>query len=106
LNSVIANAIEAMPTTGILTLRASLDETRQWLSLTIDDTGGGSARHQEMMAFKSFYTTRQGRLGIGFVMVKQIMQSFGGEASLTTHKKQGTSVHLRFRVLDRRASAV
>lgn len=106
LNSVIANAIEAMPTTGILTLRASLDETRQWLSLTIDDTGGGSARHQEMMAFKSFYTTRQGRLGIGFVMVKQIMQSFGGEASLTTHKKQGTSVHLRFRVLDRRANAV
>jgi two-component system sensor histidine kinase HydH len=106
LKSVIANAIEAMPTVGKLTIQASVDESHQWLSLTIGDTGGGSLRQQEMMAFKSFYTTRQGRLGIGFIMVKQIMESFGGEASLTIHEKQGTSVSLIFRVLDRRASAL
>ncbi|WP_408596808.1 sensor histidine kinase [Pseudomonas sp. PLMAX] len=101
-NSVIANAIEAMPTAGKLTIQTSVDEARQWLNLTIGDTGGGSARQQQMMAYKSFYTTRHGRLGIGFIMVKQIMESFGGEASLTIQEKQGTSVHLRFRVLDRR----
>jgi two-component system sensor histidine kinase HydH len=58
------------------------------------------------MAFKSFYTTRQGRLGIGLTMVKQIMESFGGEASLTSHDKEGTSVHLSFRVVERRVSAL
>jgi two-component system sensor histidine kinase HydH len=58
-----------------------------------------------MMAFKSFYTTRQGRLGIGFIMVKQIMESFGGDASLIIDEKQGTCVHLSFRVQDRRTHA-
>jgi two-component system sensor histidine kinase HydH len=106
LKSVIANATEAMQAAGKLTIQASVDETHQWLNLTICDTGGGSSRQQEMMAFKSFYTTRHGRLGIGFIMVKQIMESFGGEASLTIHEKQGTSVHLIFRVLDRRTSAL
>lgn len=105
LNNVIANAIEAMPTGGTLTIQARLDEAHHWLHLTIDDSGGGSSRQQEMMACKAFYTTKQGRLGIGFIMVKQIMESFGGGAGLTSHEERGTSVHLTFRVLDRRARA-
>lgn len=104
LRSVIANAMEAMPGAGKLNIQASVDETRQWLNLTLSDTGGGSSRQQEIMALKSFYTTRQGRLGIGFVMVRQIMESFGGAANLTIQEKQGTSVHLSFRVQDRRAN--
>ncbi|VVN42556.1 sensor histidine kinase [Pseudomonas fluorescens] len=106
LNSVIANAIEAMPGGGKLTFQASVDEANQWLHLTIGDSGEGTSRQQEMMAFKSFYTTRQGRLGIGLIMVKQIMESFGGEASLTNHEPQGTSVHLSFKVVERRGSAL
>ena len=104
LNSVIVNAIEAMPTGGTLTIQAKLDKTHQWLHLTIDDSGGGLSRQQEKMACKAFYTTKQGRLGIGFIMVKQIMLSFGGEACLSNHEEGGTSVHLTFRVLDRRDS--
>ncbi len=92
LGSVIANAIEAMPTAGKLNIAARLDDAHQWLHLTIGDTGGGACRQQQMMAFKSFYTTRQGRLGIGFIMVKQIMESFGGDASLIIDEKTG---HLR-----------
>ncbi|NUU39030.1 HAMP domain-containing sensor histidine kinase [Pseudomonas sp. C2B4] len=102
-NSVIANAIEAMPAGGQLSVQANLDQAHHWLHLSIVDTGDGTSRQQEMLAFKSFYTTRQGRLGIGLTMVKQIMQSFGGEASLSHHER-GTSVHLTFRVMDRRAS--
>ncbi|WP_137805279.1 HAMP domain-containing sensor histidine kinase [Pseudomonas sp. G(2018)] len=106
LKSVVANAIEAMPAGGRLTFQANVDQAHQWLHLTIADTGNGTSRQQEMMAFKSFYTTRQGRLGIGLTMVKQIMQSFGGEASLTNHEQQGAAVQLSFRVLDRRAGAL
>ncbi|QKG67082.1 HAMP domain-containing histidine kinase [Pseudomonas sp. B14-6] len=106
LNSVIANAIEAMPGGGKLTIQANVDDTHQWLHLIIGDTGDGTSRQQEMMAFKTFYTTKQGKLGIGLIMVKQIMENFGGEASLTHHEDQGTSVHLSFRVVERRASGV
>ncbi|VVP40758.1 sensor histidine kinase [Pseudomonas fluorescens] len=106
LNSVIANAIEAMHGGGKLTIQANVDEPHQWLHLLIGDTGNGTLRQQEMMAFKTFYTTKQGKLGIGLIMVKQIMESFGGEASLTHHEQQGTSVRLSFRVVERRASAL
>lgn len=106
LNSVIANAIEAMPGGGKLTIQANVDDTHQWLHLIIGDTGDGKSRQQEMMAFKTFYTTKQGRLGIGLIMVKQIMESFGGDASLSHHEDHGTSVHLIFRVVERRAGGM
>nr|WP_256590835.1 MULTISPECIES: ATP-binding protein [unclassified Pseudomonas] len=101
LNSIVSNAMEAMPAGGKLTIQASVDEDQQWLDLIIGDTGRAALRQQEMMAFKSFYTNRHGRLGIGLIMVKQIMESFGGEASLTSNEQQGTSVHLRFRCLSK-----
>ena len=83
---------------GTLTISARHDQAGKWLDLIIADSGDGMSRQQELMAFKSFYTTKQGRLGIGLVMVKQIMQSFGGEVSLSTFEHQGTSVCLRFKV--------
>jgi two-component system sensor histidine kinase HydH len=91
---------------GKLTIQANVDEPHQWLHLIIGDTGNGTLRQQELMAFKTFYTTKQGKLGIGLIMVKQIMESFGGEASLTHHEQQGTSVRLSFKVVERRASAL
>jgi hypothetical protein len=35
------------------------------------------------------YTAKQGRLDIGLIRVKQFMEIFGGEASLTSHEQQG-----------------
>jgi two-component system sensor histidine kinase HydH len=98
-NSVIANALEAMPKGGKLTILAILDASHQWLHLTINDTGEGVSRQQQMLAFKPFYTTKQGRLGLGLSMMKQIMESFGGEASLTSNEQRGTSVRLSFRII-------
>lgn len=96
LNSVLANAIEAMPEGG--ELRVSLERTSLVeVVLFIDDTGPGLSRQQEMSAFKSFYTTRQGGVGIGLVMVRQVMEHLGGEASLLNLEPQGTRVSLRFR---------
>lgn len=100
LNSVIANAIEAMPHGGRLSIRTQLDAGGRWLHLSIEDTGKGMSRQQEMMAFKSFYTTKQGGLGIGLIMVKQIMERFGGKASLTSRENKGTAVCLSFKVAD------
>ncbi|MFK0310119.1 sensor histidine kinase [Pseudomonas sp. NPDC090233] len=96
LNSVLANAIEAMAEGGELRL-ALVHASRNELKLFIDDTGSGLSRQQEMSAFKSFYTTKQGGLGIGLVMVRQVMEHFGGEVSLRNLEPQGTRVCLRFR---------
>ncbi|MEW9680692.1 sensor histidine kinase [Pseudomonas sp. TE50-2] len=96
LNSVLANAIEAMPDGGELHL-ALERVSRNEVMLLIDDTGSGLSRQQEISAFKSFYATKQGGLGIGLAMVRQVMEHFGGEASLISLEPQGTRVCLRFR---------
>lgn len=98
LNSVVANAIEAMPKGGKLQVGVEHDDTAQWLYMSIRDTGQGMSRQQEAMAFKSFYTTKQGGLGIGLIMVKQIMERFGGRASLTSREDEGTSICLCFKI--------
>ncbi|MDH0303317.1 HAMP domain-containing histidine kinase [Pseudomonas sp. GD04091] len=95
INSVLANAIESMPAGGELTLALERTGPAE-LCLYIDDTGPGLARQQELMSAKSFYTTRQGGLGIGMVMVKQVMERFGGAASLSSRAPRGTRVCLRF----------
>ena len=77
---------------------ATRDTSGQWLNLTISDTGKGMSRQQEMMAFKSFYTTKQGGPGIGLIMVRPIMERFGGKASLTSRENEGTAVCLSFKV--------
>ncbi|MNO44821.1 Sporulation kinase E [compost metagenome] len=97
-NSVLANAIEAMPRGGRLSVSVLPDPTGEWLHLSIDDTGQGMSRQQELMAFKSFYTTKRGGLGIGLYMVKQIMEHFGGKVALTSREDEGTSVRLSFRI--------
>lgn len=96
LNSVLANAMEAMPEGGELRLSVKRSGTAEVL-LLIDDTGPGLSRQQEISAFKSFYTTKQGGLGIGLVMVRQVMEHFGGEATLLNLEPQGTRACLRFR---------
>ncbi|OWJ89907.1 two-component sensor histidine kinase [Pseudomonas sp. A46] len=100
LNSVVANAVEAMQKGGTLRVGIEMDDSRQWLLMNISDTGQGMSRQQEAMAFKSFYTTKQGGLGIGLIMVKQIMERFGGRASLTSREDEGTNVCLCFKIAE------
>ncbi|MDH4581225.1 HAMP domain-containing histidine kinase [Pseudomonas sp. BN415] len=100
LNSVVANALEAMQKGGKLKVGIETDVTGRWLFMNISDTGQGMSRQQEAMAFKSFYTTKQGGLGIGLIMVKQIMERFGGRASLSSRENEGTRVCLCFKVAE------
>jgi len=94
LNSLIANALEAMSTGGVLNIE--IENTAKGLCLTIADTGNGMSAQQQRMAFKPFFTTKQGGLGVGLMLVKRIMERFGGSVTLNSHELQGTCVSLRF----------
>ncbi|MBV6287025.1 sensor histidine kinase [Pseudomonas aegrilactucae] len=96
LNSLISNALEAMPEGGQLQLQVLRHKRRQVL-LRVCDTGKGMSHTQQRMAFKPFFTTKQGGLGVGLVLVRRIMERFGGTARLSSHEGQGTCVMLNFR---------
>ena len=98
LNSLFSNALEAMPGGGRLTLDVVELTSERQFQLTLSDTGKGMSQQQERMVFKPFFTTKQGGLGVGLVLVKRIMERFGGAVSLTSRIEEGTRVCLTFKI--------
>jgi signal transduction histidine kinase len=96
LNSLLANAVEAMDQGGTLTITLEPTDTRG-ISVVVSDTGKGMNEEQRSMAFRPFFTTKQGGLGVGLVLVKRIMERFGGAVTLGSREGEGTSVCLSFK---------
>ncbi|AIL61552.1 sensor histidine kinase [Pseudomonas alkylphenolica] len=96
-NSLIANALEAMSDGGTLRVE-QVRQGRKTLTLRLSDSGKGMTDEQLRMAFRPFYTTKQGGLGVGLVLVKRIMERFGGTVRLSSREGEGTGVQLSFRV--------
>ncbi|MNG98926.1 Sensor protein ZraS [compost metagenome] len=96
-NSLIANGLEAMPEGGTLRIEP-VRHNRHSLILRLCDTGKGMSDQQQRMAFKPFYSTKQGGLGVGLVLVRRIMESFGGTVRLSSREGKGTCVQLSFRL--------
>ncbi|MVV49435.1 two-component sensor histidine kinase [Pseudomonas sp. PB120] len=97
LNSLFANALEAMPKGGVLSVDID-SPTPGHLRMTLSDTGKGMNKQQQQMVFKPFFTTKQGGLGVGLALVKRIMERFHGSVELTSQEQEGTRVCLNFKV--------
>ncbi|MDR0279530.1 MAG: hypothetical protein LBJ37_16750 [Paucimonas sp.] len=96
LGSVLSNALEAMGKGGTLHILLEEGDARR-VSLVISDNGRGMNEAQRSLAFRPFFTTKQGGLGVGLVLVKRIMERFGGSVSLHSTEGEGTCVRLSFR---------
>jgi two-component system sensor histidine kinase HydH len=97
LNSLFANALEAMPKGGVLSIHID-QPTADEVCMILNDTGKGMSKQQQQMVFKPFFTTKQGGLGVGLALVKRIMERFDGSVELTSQEQEGTRVCLNFKV--------
>jgi len=96
LASVIANAIEAMPNGGALSIELQLETRLRRVILAVTDTGPGMSPAELDLVFKPYYTTKRDGLGLGMALVKRIMERFGGDINLFSRKGEGTRVNLSF----------
>ncbi|MFK8332557.1 sensor histidine kinase [Pseudomonas sp. BJa5] len=99
LDSLVSNAIDAMPDGGTLYIDINQRSFKR-LSIVLHDTGKGLTAAQQKALFRPRCAIKQGGFGIGLMLVKLIMQRFGGHASLTSSKNKGTTVNLCFRMAD------
>jgi two-component system sensor histidine kinase HydH len=97
LNSLLANALDAMGRGGRLTLSAARNENTRAVDVAIADTGKGIPAAQMASLFTPFRTTKTTGLGIGLALAERIVRRFGGTLRIESVEGQGTTVHLQLR---------
>ena len=92
LNSLLSNALEAMPNGGMLEVAANVATNAGMVQLRIRDSGVGIPRDQLPRIFAPFFTSKRKGLGLGLPLVKRIVTRFGGSVSITSEPGQGSEV--------------
>ncbi|MEX2414836.1 MAG: ATP-binding protein [Paenibacillaceae bacterium] len=96
ITNVVVNAIEAMPTGGILKLQ--IRQTNKYLELDIIDNGMGISNKDLTSVLEPFYTTKAGRnnnYGLGLAYSYQVTKKHGGTLDIMSTLGKGTTVTFR-----------
>jgi PAS domain S-box-containing protein len=93
--NLIMNALHAMEGGG--TLRLGLEQEKDWIKLTVADTGHGIPQAALPKIFEPFYTTKEfGKgTGLGLTVVKGIIEEHQGTITVESEEGKGT----RFTIL-------
>jgi signal transduction histidine kinase len=97
LANVAANAVQAMPRGGRLTVRVRRDPSG--VLLEVADTGAGIPEEVRPRIFEPFFTTKATGTGLGLAVVKRIVEGHGGEISVADSPSGGTVVRIRLPVV-------
>lgn len=106
LMNICANAVDAMPDGGTLSVR-----TRQAgpdrVELTVTDNGTGMAPEVVARATEPFYTTKQAGngAGLGLAMTLGTVKAHSGEMAISSQLGRGTEVRLELPSLPRQPKA-
>ncbi|UQX56427.1 ATP-binding protein [Cytobacillus pseudoceanisediminis] len=86
------NAFESMEGGGKLTIK--LNKMHSKCQLKIADTGSGISEDEIEKIFHPFYTSKETGTGLGLVVCRRILHSFGGEIFITSKETKGTHVDI------------
>ena len=100
--NVLQNAVEAMPSEGILSVRTWLHAELNMLVAAIADTGPGVPPQILPRVFEPFYTTKLDRMGLGLPTSHRIVNEHGGFINISSDEKAGTKVHIYLPIIDDR----
>jgi signal transduction histidine kinase len=95
-NSLIVNALEAMPRPGRLTVSSRLAPDRKHVEVSFSDTGTGIGSAELGKVLKPFHTTKPKGLGLGLPLARRIVERHGGTLAIASTAGAGTAVTLRF----------
>jgi len=94
--NLLANAIEAMPGGGRLTIAVAAEIEREGqvagsgVRIEISDTGPGIAAEDLPRLFQPFFTTKPTGSGLGLAIVRTTIERHGGQVSVASQSGQGT----------------
>ncbi|MFB6232132.1 MAG: PAS domain-containing sensor histidine kinase [Salinibacter sp.] len=101
LENLVANAMEALPEGGTITVSLQMERGLQWhpaekprdyLALEVRDTGIGMGPETRARLFDPGYTTGEEGAGLGLVIAKKVAEDHGGHLEVESEEGIGTAV--------------
>ncbi|MFJ7729676.1 EAL domain-containing protein [Neobacillus sp. NPDC097160] len=90
---ILQNAVEAMPTGGIIRVQIC-KEGSDFVRITFIDQGCGISKERMKMIGEPFYSTKEKGTGLGLMISQKIVKEHGGEIVIDSVLHQGTTVHV------------
>jgi signal transduction histidine kinase len=93
--NLLANAVDAMPSGGRLTISVTAD-VGCGVRIEVGDTGPGIADEDLPRLFQPFFTTKPSGSGLGLAIVRNTIERHGGQVTVSSPPGQGTrfTIHL------------
>ncbi|MFD1929060.1 ATP-binding protein [Sporosarcina siberiensis] len=95
--NVLKNALEAMPSDGLLTIEIK-EVGEEVISVSIQDTGKGIKDSQLPQIFRPYFTTRADGTGLGLSFVLKTIENHGGTISVESKVGIGSKFIILFPV--------
>ncbi len=90
LQNLITNAVQAMPTGGILTLRGGQD-SEGTVRLEVADSGEGISPENMNKLFQPLFTTKAKGIGLGLVVCKNLVEANRGRFEVESEPDRGST---------------
>jgi signal transduction histidine kinase len=91
--NLMINAIDAMPTGGVLTVGLRRDQDE--VVTTVADTGQGMSAQEIHEAFEPYFSTKETGVGLGLALTRKIVEDHGGRVELESEPGRGTRARIR-----------
>lgn len=93
--NLFRNAADAMPNGGDLEVQTRYRPPR-FIEVEVADTGIGIPREKLRRVFDPFYTTKPHGSGMGLAIVKNVVETYGGQVEVSSQEGKGTRFLLSF----------
>jgi signal transduction histidine kinase len=104
LDNLLTNAIKFTPKGNTITARVWQED--RWVILQVSDTGIGIPDEEQRRIFDRFYqvdgstSRRYSGVGLGLALVKEVVETLGGEVGVTSELDKGSTFTVRLPAAD------
>lgn len=88
--NLVLNAVQSMPSGGVLTVSACSDAAAGFCEVIVSDTGRGISPENLEKIFNPFFTTRSEGTGLGLSVSYGIVRDHNGEITVESRPGEGT----------------